>query len=594
MADIIPSLQKKHYLWTIKHNDMRQLFHPFFLILLLLPTAMARAGETTIDFSAQGYANAQDIGTVTSGEVTLTFSKAKGSLGPKYYTTGTAIRIYGGNTLQVEAENVITSIKMTFSSGYAPTREFFNVTPGSATLGVITTWSGESNTVLFTNTASKGHWRLQKMVVTTLDSGDTLEEVSSIAALRSLADGTKVRLTLGVDNPGSIEYVENGSSTYAYVRDSAMAVSFKDFLPDDAGWHTSTGGALIGSVDGEYHFRDGMPEFTHVSSSIADSILCLDNWHSPKPIPVNDLSVLSGPDHRADYVVVDAVSLRATDDDCYTIHLDGDTLEMSNRFGVSDLIPTDLQGREFTIQGILGAAGDDLHSVLYYTQIDEIIPNILLDENLYTNSTTIGTYNSRTVNAHVERKLTTNPWNTLCLPFDIYDFSAIVSSSKLAVFTGYNAIDNSLEFSAVEDLKAGVPYLVFPTEDVDGIIYVQGADIVSGLSPVTFGSYEMVGVYDPTTLYAGDTSVLFLGGNNTLYHPSVTNDLKAFRAYFKTTNTTPANICIDGVMSGITTATLDAVPAEGPLYNLGGQRVGTSKGLQKGIYVRAGNKVIIK
>ena len=71
MADIIPSLQKKHYLWTIKHNDMRQLFHPFFLILLLLPTALARAGETTIDFSAQGYANAQDIGTVTSGEVTL-------------------------------------------------------------------------------------------------------------------------------------------------------------------------------------------------------------------------------------------------------------------------------------------------------------------------------------------------------------------------------------------------------------------------------------------------------------------------------------------------------------------------------------------
>lgn len=556
---------------------------------------MARAGETTIDFTAQGYENAQDISKVSSGEVTLTFSKGKGSYSPKYYTTGTAVRFYGGNTLKVEAENTITSIIMTFASSYAPTREFFNVTPGSATLGVITVWSGESDIVLFTNTASKGHWRLQKMVVTTLEGGgDTMEEVSSIAALRALADGTKVRLTLGLDNPGSIEYVENDTSTYAYVRDSVMAVSFKDFLPDDAGWHTSTGGALIGSVDGEYHFRDGMPEFTHISSSIADSILCLDNWHSPKPTPVNDLSVLYGPDLRADYIVVDSVSLRATDDDHYTIELDGDTLEMSNRFGVSDLIPTNLQGREFTIQGILGAEGEDLHSVLYYTQIDEIIPNILLDENLYTNSTTIGTYNNRTVNVHVERKLTPKTWNTLCLPFDIYDFSAIVSSSKLAAFTGYNAIENSLEFSSVEDLKAGVPYLVFPTEVLDGIISIQGADIVSGLSPVTFGSYEMVGVYDPTTLYAGDTSVMFLGENNTLYHPSVTNDLRAFRAYFKTTNSTPANICIDGVMSGITTATLNNVSPEGPLYNLGGQRVGVGGSVQKGIYVRSGSKVIIK
>ncbi|MBO4849504.1 MAG: hypothetical protein J5529_01235 [Prevotella sp.] len=569
--------------------------HPILLtllFLLLLPGLKTRAAETIIDLTAQGYENAQDVGTVTSGEVTLKFSKSSGSNGPKYYTTGDAVRFYGGNTLSVEAGGKpIITINLTFTNGYAPTSDNFSVTPGSATLGVNTVWTGNSTKVLFFNTASKGQWRLQKIAVTTQE--EPLTEVSTISDLRSLANGTKVRLILGVDNPGSIEYVENDSSTYAYVRDSTMALSFKDFLPDDAGWHTDTGGALIGSVDGEYHFRDGMPEFTHITSSIADSILCLDNWHSPTPIPVSDLSVLSGPDHRADYVVIDTASLRATDDDNYTIERDGETLEMTNRFGVSDLIPSDLQGREFTIHGILGAGGEDLHSVLYYTQIDEIIPNIILGETLYTNNATIGTYDSRTVNVHVERNLRTNTWNTLCLPFDIYEFSDIVSSSKLAAFTGYNAIDNSLEFSAVDDLEAGKPYLVFPMEDVEGIT-IQGADIVSGLSPVTFGPYDMVGVYEPTTLYAGDTNVLFLGENNTLYHPNVTNDLKAFRAYFKTTSDTPANICIDGVMSGITTATLDGASPDSPLYNLGGQRVGTPERLQKGVYVRAGSKVIIK
>ena len=138
-------------------------------------------------------------------------------------------------------------------------------------------------------------------------------------------------------------------------------------------------------------------------------------------------------------------------------------------------------------------------------------------------------------------------------------------------------------------------YLVNPSEDVDRIV-IQGANIESGLSPISYGAYDMVGIFDPTTLYAGDTNVLFLGEGNTLYYPNVTNDLKGFRAYFRTTGpATEANICIDGVMSGITTATLDGMSNDGPIYNIGGQMVGTSVDrLQKGVYVRAGNKVIVK
>ena len=105
----------------------------------------------------------------------------------------------------------------------------------------------------------------------------------------------------------------------------------------------------------------------------------------------------------------------------------------------------------------------------------------------------------------------------------------------------------------------------------------------------------MVGIYEPTTLYAGDTSVLFLGENNTLYYPNVTNELKGFRAYFQTMDSQPANIFVDGVMTNITTATIDGESSDGPIYNIGGQMVSTSKGkLPKGVYVKSGKKMVIR
>lgn len=575
---------------TIK---MKKTLYLVLLAILWGIGSMANAEEVVIDLSEQGYTNAQDVSSLTIDGITLTFRKGTGSNGPKYYTTGSAVRLYGGNTLTVSAEKDIIEITMSFASGNSPSSSNFSVDCGSATPGVTTLWTGSSNTVVFTNTAPSGHWRLQTITVKT-QSAPPIPEVTSITSLRELADGVKARLTFGRDNPGKIEFVHEGDVITAYVRDNEMAVSFKDFLPDDAGWHTSSGGALIGSVDGEYHLNNGMPEFTHINTSIADSILCLDNWEMPAPLLVNNLSELADVTHRADYVAVEHVTIGINDQGSYYLGSDSQTLAMDNYFGMSDNIPDDLRGREFNVTGILAANEDDGSSVLHYTQIDEIVPELFLGENLHTNLGTIGIYDDRLVNIIVDRSLVTNTWNTLCLPFDILCFSDIVSSAKLAEFTGYNAVDNSLEFTSVKDLKAGIPYLVFPTEEVNHI-NIQGATIESGLSPITFGAYEMVGIYEPTTLYAGDTSVLFLGENNTLFYPNVTNDLKAFRAYFQTTSTQAANIFVDGVMSNITTATIDGQSPDGPIYNIGGQMVSTSAGkLQKGVYVKAGNKVVIR
>ncbi len=580
---------------------MKNYLHFLLLPLLLGLVQAVDASVVTIDMTAQGYSNSQSVNgvSITSGDATVTFSKGSGSTAPAYYTTGTAVRIYGGNTLTISAgeEMNIKKIVMTFASGssYQPSNETFSVNTGSATTGATTTWTGEGENIVITHNATSGHWRLKTMQIT-IESTETAVAVSSLRDLRALSNGTLAELTLGRDNQGLIEWVYEGDDTYAFVRDNNSAVRFTNFLPDDRGWHTVRGGALIGTVKGIYKLNQGMPEFTVKPSgphrSMADSILCLDNWHTPTPL-VKLLAELDNRTYRANYVKVQEVSI--FEEDGYYYMEQGDhELPMSDPFGINAQLPTNLEGRSYNIEGILGVTEDGLNSELYITSVEEIIPTLALAEDAYTNLININNYDGRLVNVTLSRQMVTDTWNTLCLPFDIFDFSSIVSSSRLAEFSGYDAATNTLEFNSVENLTAGLPYLVYPEEDIDDIV-IQGALINSELTPVTYGTYDMVGIFTPTTLYAGDRSVLFLGNNNTLYHPSVTNDLKAFRAYFKTATEQSANICIDGIVSDIHSAELDQPVNGGPLYNISGQFVGSSlERLPKGVYVSSGNKVIIK
>ena len=578
---------------------MNKLLHLTFTLIALLISASAMAEEVTIVMGEQGYANAQDVTSITKGGITITVKKEGGQNGPKYYASDMTLRLYAKNTLTISSDDEITSIVFTFSgSSNSMKNENVTLSTGTAQYGITTTWTGSATSVKFTNsTATTEKWFIKSIKLTTTGGGDTpepLQEVKSIAELRQLANGTQVRLTLGLENQGNIEWVNTGTDTHAYVRDNGMAVCFTNFLPEDAGWHTKAGGALIGSVDGEYNFVDGMPQFTHISTSIADSILCLDNWQTAQPIEITDLADLAGSTYRADFVSINEVSLETEDGESYYI-TDGDKrIAMSDKFGVNTTIPDDLRGRVFNIQGILGATDDGNTSELYFTRIEEAIPTLALGENSYDNGNTISIYDNRDVVVTVERKMSTNMWNTLCLPFDIYDFSDNVSEARIAEFTGYDAATNTLEFSSVDNIQAGIPYLVYPTEEVSSI-NINGATIHNELTTVSHGNYDMVGVYNPTTLYANDENVLFLGEGNSLYYPIVTNDMKAFRAYFHTTSSAPANICIDGITSDIRVASFDMTEQGERIYNVSGQFVGTSaKGLQKGVYVSNGNKVIIK
>ena len=547
-------------------------------------------------FADMGFSNGEKLTDVVSGDVKLTFDKAQGATEPAYYDGDKSARVYKANTLTFASTNPdkkLNKVVMSFVSGNAP-KSTINYGVDLSISGTQATWVGDVTSFTITNnTTTKDQLRFTKIVVTLSGGGssEVYPEVTSLTDLKALESGTLAWLSLGRDNPGYIEYAYDANATEAYVRDNATAVRFYDFLPDDPGWHTHTGGALIGRVLGKYEVNKGMPEFTHVDASFADSILCLDYYHEPSVRSFNQISDLTGSTYRADLVEVTYAGI-TYESGQYFLTRGDEQLSLSNRFNEID-IPADTKYKSYNVTGILGTTSDGSSSQLYCTDIREVVPDLALNETLSNNASLIGVFNGRNVNVTLTRKMTTGTWNTLCLPFDVAEFSDIVASSRLAALSSFNAATNTLEFTSVSSLEAGVPYLVFP-EDVESIT-IQGTIIDSELKPVSQSTWEFVGIYDPTTLYAGDTSVLFLGEGNTLYYPNVTNDLKAFRAYFRTTGQSSANICVDGISTGITTATLDGNEGDGLIYNVSGQFMGNqTRDLPKGVYLRNGNKIIVK
>ena len=86
--------------------------------MMLMVSGSAWAGEETIIFSEQGYENAEEVVAVEATNFSVTFDKGtNNNNAPKYYTTGAAVRAYGGNTFTVSSDYTIIKIALTFASG---------------------------------------------------------------------------------------------------------------------------------------------------------------------------------------------------------------------------------------------------------------------------------------------------------------------------------------------------------------------------------------------------------------------------------------------------------------------------------------------
>ena len=128
----------------------------------LIPTQGGETTTTIFDFTSMGLDNQAEVTSFHNGAITLTFDKGTNSTTPKYYTSGTAIRLYGGNTMAVSAANaIITNIQFTFGSGDGTND--LTVDKGNFTTP---NWAGSESSVTFTVGGTAGNRRFASVSVT--------------------------------------------------------------------------------------------------------------------------------------------------------------------------------------------------------------------------------------------------------------------------------------------------------------------------------------------------------------------------------------------------------------------------------------------
>lgn len=218
------------------------------------------------------------------------------------------------------------------------------------------------------------------------------------------------------------------------------------------------------------------------------------------------------------------------------------------------------------------------------------------------------------VNVTVERTLKGGMWNTLVLPFDISSsqIAAVFGTgTEVASFSGADVTRTDgkttgikVNFtSLVGDMKAHTPYIIKVPSDLAQFTVESAAITTSSDPSINKGDeeeyFKFVGTYT-TNMDIPDGGLYLM--NNKFKYSSGSSKLKAFRGYFnfwrklygyKTASAPAITLDVDGISTGISSATLDdkaGMPNE-KYYTVQGLQVSQPK---RGLYIVNGKKMIVK
>ena len=154
-------------------------------------------------------------------------------------------------------------------------------------------------------------------------------------------------------------------------------------------------------------------------------------------------------------------------------------------------------------------------------------------------------YNGQHIDVTLGRTFKGGMWNTVCLPFSLETIEGTpFEGAQVIAFTDAQIKDGQelvLAFEPVQSMQAGVSYLVKVAEDItspvfENVLLLMKDPHVARVNldftrDVTHNGFTFHGVISKKSVPA--TNTLFLGENNTLYHPSAKGTMKGFRAYFE-------------------------------------------------------------
>lgn len=196
------------------------------------------------------------------------------------------------------------------------------------------------------------------------------------------------------------------------------------------------------------------------------------------------------------------------------------------------------------------------------------------------------------VKVTVKRALVKDKWNAVCLPFAVKAADFKQASVTLQTFKGVRG--NTFLFNNATSVKAGQPFIVKPTKDIETLTLTKDIEATSPNSAADkYDGYTFEGTYTRKLLSPDDNLFISLATQQVV-PPTGSNLLKGLRAYFiipATARGKEFSISTDGVTDRINTIETGAPDPSKPMYNLSGQRV---KSGYRGIIVQNGRKYIGK
>lgn len=147
----------------------------------VLTVNRASSKKVEFDLSTFGLENDKEVGNLKVDGITITF-KGKSTLPPKWYNNGTAVRLYSDNQLTISSNNVIRSVIFILDDGGQKMTTENTALSAGVYNAKNNTWdlSGANEKVVtLKNTLSSGHFRIQKIIVTTDVSVGTITIATS-------------------------------------------------------------------------------------------------------------------------------------------------------------------------------------------------------------------------------------------------------------------------------------------------------------------------------------------------------------------------------------------------------------------------------
>lgn len=264
-----------------------------------------------------------------------------------------------------------------------------------------------------------------------------------------------------------------------------------------------------------------------------------------------------------------------------------------NEYEFTEIIP---DTRPFTIS---------CNGICYIKKIEIFInpvPSLEISDTDFGADAKIKEYDQTAVHFKLKRSFVADDtWYTICLPFNV------AQKQLVEVFGGENVELRTFDhmegmvmcFKPVDDLAAGVPYLIKPNKNLDNLLF-ENVKIDMAAHPdlqVGADGYFMKGTYQATELNPDGTN-LFLGDNNTFFRPSENDHrMKGTRVYFIIPRKAVGKVLsydTETIVDGIVDVEVNSQSKSQKVYNINGVYVGDNlRNLAPGVYIVDGKKVVV-